>query len=141
MKYKVVPKGEGHSPVKVEEAPGKHARNTFWVERFISGRTAHWLLVAHNASMHWLCNIGTNSDSFAHSVFFQQLSPSGKPILGKTVTVNPLCKQSKKKKSKKNSKKKKCSKKRKCSKKKKYAKKKTKSKKKKKKKSKGRKRS
>ena len=71
---------------------------------------------------------------------FQQLSPSGKPIIGKTVTVNPLCKQSKKKKSKKNSKKKKCSKKRKCSKKKKYAKKKTKSKKKKKKKSKGRKR-
>ena len=29
--------------------------------------------------MHWLCHIWTNSDSFAHS-FFQQLSPSGKPI-------------------------------------------------------------
>ena len=70
VKYKVVPKGVGHAAVKVEEAPGKHARNTFWVERFISGRTAHWLLVAHNTSMHWLCHIGTNSDSFAHSVFF-----------------------------------------------------------------------
>ena len=52
VKYKVVPKGVGHAAVKVEEAPGKHARNTFWVERFISGRTTHWLLVAHNANMH-----------------------------------------------------------------------------------------
>ena len=37
VKYKVVPKGTLHSAVKVEEAAGKHARNTFWVERFISG--------------------------------------------------------------------------------------------------------
>ena len=37
VKYKVVPKGEGRERVKVEEAPGKHARNTFWVKRFISG--------------------------------------------------------------------------------------------------------
>ena len=73
VKYKVVPKGEGHSGyVKVEEAAGKHARNAFWVERFISGRTTHWLLVAHNASMHWLCHIGTTSDSLAHSAFFSK---------------------------------------------------------------------
>ena len=38
-----------------------------------------------------------------YKFLFQQLSPSGKPILDKTVTVNPLCRQSKtsKKKSKK----------------------------------------
>ena len=66
VKYKVVPKGHGMGAVKVQEAPGKLARNTFWAERFISGGTTHWLLVAHNTSMHWLCHIGTNSDS----VFF-----------------------------------------------------------------------
>ena len=37
VKYKVVPKGHGIAAVKVEEAAGKHARNAFWVERFISG--------------------------------------------------------------------------------------------------------
>ena len=132
MKYKVVPKGDPHTgSVKVRNT-GKHARNTFWDERFISGEQRNGFL--------WpIMPVLTlyNSNLFARSVL-QQLSPSGKGIIGKTVTVNPVCKQVKitKKKSKK-CKKKKCSKRKKCSRKKKCVKK-SKSKRKKKKKGRGR---
>ena len=128
VKYKVVPKGNPHMLVKVRNT-GKHARNTFWGERFISGEQRSGFL--------WPVLTLSNSNWFVCSLL-QQLSPSGKGIIGKTVTVNPVCKQVKitKKKSKK-CKKKKCSKRKKCSRKKKCVKK-SKSKRKKKKKGRGR---
>ena len=129
VKYKVVGKGGEHNPVMVrntQEARKKH----------ILGRKIYFGASNTLASLALNAKIKLKTNYFICSFsLFQQLSPSGKGIMGKTVNVDPLCREVKtsKKKSKK-SKKKKYSKKKKSSKKKKHSKKKSKSKKKKKKK-------
>ena len=124
VKYTVAVKGV---PVRsTQEAHKKH----------ILGRKIYFGASNTLASLALNAKIKLKTNYFICSFsLFQQLSPSGKGIMGKTVNVDPLCREVKtsKKKSKK-SKKKKYSKKKKSSKKKKHSKKKSKSKKKKKKK-------